>query len=207
MPGIGLEQDGIEALLEEDFEKKRDEMQRVAKDCIVVVDNIPKIGPDKFNRLVTVLTTKFEEVGRMRVDANGKPRVTVAQGGDGSTVGFAFVEYISPEEAHKALVALHNAPLDRHHRFWACTAGDLEKLQEVPSEFVPPKQMAVMKNRPNYKSWLLDERGRDQFMIRHEDDTSIFWHDHVVKPHMVSLTILIIEHAANLTANKRTTKR
>lgn len=187
MPGIGLDQGSMETLLEEDFHKKRDEMRRVAKDCIVVVDNIPQIGPDRLPRLKAVLTSRFEAVGRICVDADGNGRVTCAQGPDGSTLGFAFVEYVSPEEAHKALVAIHNNQLDRNHRFWACTAGDLEKMQEVSPEFVPPTQMDMgLKDRPNLRSWMLDERGRDQYMIRHEDETSIFWHDHIVKPQLVS---------------------
>lgn len=189
MPGVGLDSgpEDREQMVDDDFDKKREEMQRVAKDCVVVVDNIPKIGSDKFPRLVSILTTKFESMGRLRRDENDKPRLTFARSDDGSTLGFAFAEYISPEEAHKALALLHNFQLDRHHRFWACTAGDLEILQEVPEEFVPPPQMAITeRDRPNFKSWLLDERGRDQFMIRHEDETSIFWHDHIVKPQLVS---------------------
>lgn len=179
--------EGLDQGLEEDFNRKREEMQRVAKDCVVVVDNVPKIGAEKFPRLVAKLTPRFEAAGRMRTGENEKPFLEFVQADDGSSLGYAIAEYISPEEAHKAMAQLHNFQLDRNHRFWACTAGDFERLQQMPDEFVPPAALPVTtKDRPNIKSWLLDERGRDQFMIRHQDEASIYWHDHVVKPQLVS---------------------
>lgn len=187
MPGVGLEDGSLPDTMEEDFQRKREEMQGVAKDCVVVVDNIPKIGPEKFPKLLSRLTPKFEQVGRMRRDENDKPRLTFVTDEIGSTLGFAFAEYESPEEAQKALIQLHNFQLDRVHCFWACNASDLERLQTVPDEFVPPPPLPVLAaDRPNFKSWLLDERGRDQFMVRHGEETSIFWHDHIVKPQLVS---------------------
>eukprot|EP00177_Eucheuma_denticulatum_P008758 GFKZ01015908.1.p1 GENE.GFKZ01015908.1~~GFKZ01015908.1.p1 ORF type:complete len:708 (-),score=71.12 GFKZ01015908.1:1044-3167(-) len=181
MPALGPEP--VEGpRLEEDFARKREEMQRVAKDCIVVINNIPKAKPEKFNKLNAVLSPLFEKSAEVRRDEHGNPRVTIVKGEDGSSMGFGFVEYVTPEEAHKALSQLHNYQLDKVHRFWACTAGDLQRLQDMSDEFVPPSAIPVASNRPNFKSWLLDERGRDQFLIRHEDETSIFWHDHVVKP-------------------------
>lgn len=173
---------------------KREEMQRVAKDCVLIVDNIPRIGPEKYTKLVSKLTPKFQQSGQMRLDDHNKPRLSFIQANDGSSLGFAFAEYTTPEEARKAMSVLHNFQLDRVHRYWACTAGDLEKLQRMPNEFVPPPPLPVTNaGKPNFKSWLLDGRGRDQFMIRHEDETSIFWHDHIVKPQMVSCIFFLFK--------------
>lgn len=192
MPALGPSDDVAIDTMEEDFKRKREEMQRVAKDCVVVVDNVPKIGSEKYVRLVSKLTPKFEAVGELRRDKNGKPRLTFVQAKDGSTLGFAFAEYTTPEEAYKAMRALHNFQLDRVYKFWACTAGDLERLQSMPEQFVPPPPLPVtVSNRPNFKSWLLDERGRDQFMIRHEDETSIYWNDHIIKPQLVSIFLFV----------------
>lgn len=176
----------LDDAIEEDFRRKREEMQRVAKDCVLVVDNIPKIGPEKYQKLFSKLSQTFERFGRIRRLEDGNPLMSLIRNEDGYTLGFAFVEFISPEEAHKAMLSLHNLQFDRSHRFWACTAGDLERLQSVPENFVPPPAPIITKvDRPNFKSWLLDKRGRDQFMIRHEDTTSIYWHDHIVKPQLV----------------------
>lgn len=190
MPALATEQplEGLDQALQDDFNRKREEMQRVAKDCVVVVDNVPKIGAEKYPRLVSKLTPRFEAAGRLRRDGGDKPFLEFVQGEDGSSLGYAIAEYISPEEAHKAIALLHNFQLDRAHRFWACTAGDFERLQQMPDQFVPPQALPVTnRDRPNFKSYLLDERGREQFMIRHQDETSIYWHDHVVKPQLVSL--------------------
>lgn len=176
-----------ENMLEEDLERKREEMHRVAKDCVLVIDNIPKIGPEKYQKLLSKLSQTFAKCGKLLQSEDGTRRITLVQNADGATVGFAFVEFISPEEAHKAMLSLHNLQFDRAHRFWACTAGDLERLQSVPTTFVPPQASLVSADRPNFKSWLLDERGRDQFLIRHGDTTSIYWHDYIMKPQLVSI--------------------
>lgn len=187
MPGVGPEAVMPIDSIEDDFMRKKEEMHRVAKDCLVVVDNVPKIGPEKYEKLVKKLKPLFEKSARMRRDDQDASRLTFVRAENGSTLGFAFAEYITPEEAVKAVAALHNFQLDRSHRFWACTAGELERLQGIKEEFVPPPPLPVsLKNRPNFRSWLLDPRGRDQFIIRHNHETSVYWHDHVVKPQLVS---------------------
>lgn len=187
MPAVEMDHTPMADSLEEDFARKREEMQRVAKDCVLVIDNVPKIGKEKYQKLSSKLAQTFEKFGRVRKGDDGEPSLTLVCGDDGATLGYAFVEFISPEEAHKAMASLHQFQFDRAHRFWACTAGNVELLQDVPETFVPPQPPPVSTmDRPNFKSWMLDGRGRDQFMIRHEDTTSIFWHDHVVKPQLVS---------------------
>ncbi|KAI0563719.1 Translation initiation factor eIF3 subunit B [Gracilaria domingensis] len=187
MPGVGPDEVAPIDSIEDDFQRKKEEMRRVAKDCVVVIDNVPKIGPEKYDKLVGKLTPMFEKSARMRRDEQDKPRLTFIRNESGYTLGFAIAEYITPEEAYKAVASLNNFQLDRSHRFWACTAGELERLQHIPEEFVPPPPLPVsLKNRPNFKNWLLDERGRDQFMIRHNHETSVYWHDHIVKPQLVS---------------------
>lgn len=188
MPGVGRNDMNHADALEEDFRRKREEMQGVAKDCVLVVDNIPKIGPELYQKLSSKISVYFERAGKMRLDANDKPRLNIVRGADERTLGFAFAEYVTPEEARKAMNELHNRRLDSSHRFWACTAGDLERLQSIPENFTPPSSLPVTKDdRPNYKSWLLDQRGREQFMVRNGDETSIFWHDYIVKPQLVSV--------------------
>lgn len=173
---------------EEMMQRKRDDMHQFARESVVIVDNIPKIKKDKYTKLVGRLTPKFEEVAAVRKDEDGNPLVTFVTDAEGSTLGFAFAEYADPQQARRAVAALHGLVLDRNHTFWACTASALKELQHVPDEFVPPKPLPVSAaDRPNFKSWLLDPRGRDMFMIRDNAVTSVFWHDHVVKPELVSL--------------------
>lgn len=182
--------DDAHAALEDDFESKHHEMRSVAKDCLVVVDNLPAVEPAKYEKLCDRVFPRFENAGRVARNPNDDtPRIFMAKDGDGNTLGFAFVEYVSPEEAHKAVVSLHGMALSKKHQFWVDTAGALERLQDVPEQFTPPDDLTVATTgHADYKSWLMDERGRDMFMIRHDKETSIFWNDHVVKPSMVSWT-------------------
>lgn len=197
MPGLGSENGQDMDMMEEDFMRKREEMQNVAKDRVVVVDNLPKIGSEKFKRLMGKLVHDFEEIAPLQRDDENNPRLILPCDDNGSTLGFAFAEYHNPEDAHKAIISLHNRHLDKAHQMWACTAGALERLQAIPEEFVPPPKLPVTNTiGRNFKSWLLDERGRDQFMIRHQDDTSIFWHDHIIKPQLVS-NLFIPNHYTN----------
>lgn len=187
-PAMGPGVIDVQAPLEDDFERKHHEMRSVAKDCLVVIDNLPEVEPAKFEKLCDRVFPRFENAGTVARNPNDNtPRIFMARDSDGNTLGFAFVEYVSPEEAHKAVVSLHGMALSKKHMFWVDTAGALERLQDVPDEFVPPSDLTVAtKGHADYKSWLLDNRGRDMFMIRHDKETSIFWNDHVVKPSMVS---------------------
>jgi translation initiation factor 3 subunit B len=187
MPALQTEASGAPEAMEDDFERKHHEMRSVAKDCLVVVDNLPEVDSDKFDKLCDKVFPRFEGAGKVARNPNDDtPRIFMAKDSNGHTLGYAFVEYVSPEEAHKAVVSLHGTALSKKHVFWVDTAGALERLQDVPEAFVPPSDLTVAtRGRADYKSWLLDGRGRDMFMIRHDKETSIFWNDHIVKPSRV----------------------
>lgn len=175
-----------DAALEEDFDGKKLEMRNAAKDSVVVVDNLPEVGPEKFEKLCERVFPIFERAGAVAKGEDGKPRIQMVKNSDETTCGYAFVEYESPEEAFKAVRTLHNHALSKKHVFWVDTAGALERLQAVPNEFQPPQQMSQpSEGQADYKSWLLDSRGRDMFMIRADTETSVYWNDHVVKPSIV----------------------
>jgi translation initiation factor 3 subunit B len=153
-----------------------------------VVDNLPAdVAPDKFDKLCEKVYPRFEAAGIVARNPDGDtPRILIARDDDGKTLGYAFVEYISPEEAHKAVDALHNSALSKKHVFWVDTAGALEKLQDVPEEFVVPADLTqAVEARHDIKSWLLDSRGRDMFLIRHDKETAVWWNDHITKPQLV----------------------
>lgn len=167
------------------FERKHNEMKAFAKECVVLVNNIPRVGPEKMALLMKRLLPKLEAAGELRKDESGEPCVRFPVDDEGHTLGFALCEYANPKQALHAVVAIDGMQFDRSHTFWARTAPAFEDLQSVPDVFVPPEQLPVSRDRPNYKSWLLDPRGRDMFMTRHNDITSVYWNDHVVKSSLV----------------------
>lgn len=47
---------------------------------------------------------------------------------------------------------------------------------QVSPEYTPLVQREY-KPRENLQSWMMDDRGRDQFVIRYADETEIYWND------------------------------
>lgn len=172
-----------ESGMEEAYSRKHEAMKRFRQESIVVVSNVPKIEQDMYSRLVTKLTPIFENAGPLR------PGTTVSfpQGADGSSLGCVLVEYLNPDAAFKAKNILDGKKLDHRHTFWARISTDFNAIHNFPKEYVPPAALPIHnKDQPNYKSWLLDNRGRDMFMIRHNELTSVYWNDHIIKPSLVS---------------------
>ena len=66
--------------------------------------------------------------------------------------------------------------LDKAHVFKVSKFDDFEKYAKVPDEYVPPEPKPYSQ-RENTQAWMMDERGRDQFVCRFGDETEIFWND------------------------------
>lgn len=58
-----------------------------------------------------------------------------------------------------------------------------DKVAGVPDTYVPPDDKDTVPQEDQIHSWLMDERGRDQFAIRFADETEVYWNDaHQSKP-------------------------
>jgi len=137
----------------------------------IVVDNLPQVGADKCEKLVAVLKKIFAQFGEIRegglclpADENGK------------TKGYAFVEYLDAEMAAAALKTTQNYKLDKSHIFQVNMFDDFEKFEKTPVEYVSP-EVKEYQPREHLQSWMLDDRGRDQYAIRYGDETEIYWND------------------------------
>eukprot|EP00899_Mesostigma_viride_P013900 jgi/Mesvir1/22510/Mv18538-RA.2 len=138
---------------------------------VVVVDNLPVVPEAKYEKLVTVLRKIFSQVGTIR---DGGLYVPVDE--EKNTKGYAFVEFTSPQEAQAAKETTNGYKLDKSHVFAVNMYDELEKLAAVPEEYAPPPEPA-MQSKENLLDWLLDERARDQFVIRYGDETEVYWND------------------------------
>jgi translation initiation factor 3 subunit B len=94
----------------------------------------------------------------------------------GLSKGFAFVEFTSPAAAAAAREQAHGYRLDKAHTFAVTRFDDLARYRSLPStyEAPPPREF---KAPPPLTDWLLDKRGRDQFVVRFGDETEVFWND------------------------------
>ena len=139
---------------------------------VIVVDNLPKVPQAKVGKLTTVLRKIFGQIGVVREDGLVMP--TDAQTGD--TKGFAFVEFGNANEAAAAREQTDGYKLDKAHVFKVSKFDDFAKYAQVPDAYEKPKPKPYVA-KPNAQSYMLDERGRDQFAIRFGDATEILWND------------------------------
>eukprot|EP00951_Prasinocladus_malaysianus_P042239 scaffold508834_cov25-Prasinocladus_malaysianus.AAC.1 len=55
------------------------------------------------------------------------------------TKGFAFIEYMTPQEALNACDKTHGYKLDKSHTFAVNMFDDFDKYDKVPDEYVAPE--------------------------------------------------------------------
>ncbi|KAF7153188.1 hypothetical protein RHSIM_Rhsim01G0145200 [Rhododendron simsii] len=139
---------------------------------IVVVDNIPIVPTEKFEKLEGVVRKISSQMGVIKEEGLWIPIDPASQ----KTLGYCFVEFNTPQEAELAKEKLHNYKLDRAH-IWAVNMfDDIEKFMNVPDEWAPPETKPYVPGE-NLQHWLTDEKARDQFVIRSGSDTEVLWND------------------------------
>ena len=139
---------------------------------IVVVDNIPQVSAEKYDKLTKILSKIFSASGNIAENGLNHP----VDQSTGLSKGFAFVEYENHDQARTARMALDGYQLDKNHRFIAILFDDLERLNEVPDEYQEPPAKAYEPATDLY-NWMGDRRGRDQFAVRYGDETEVLWND------------------------------
>jgi len=93
------------------------------------------------------------------------------------TLGFCFVEYKTPEEAHKAVDVLQGYTFDKNHSLSAILYERTRRLSKIQeTEFRQPEP-APFVERPNPMAWLEDPNQRDAFVVRHARETIVYWFD------------------------------
>lgn len=139
---------------------------------IVVVDNIPQVSAEKYDKLTKILSKIFSASGNIAENGLNHP----VDQSTGLSKGFAFIEYENHDQARAARMALDGYQLDKNHRFIAILFDDLERLNEVPDEYQEPPAKAYEPATDLY-NWMGDRRGRDQFAVRYGDETEVLWND------------------------------
>jgi translation initiation factor 3 subunit B len=141
---------------------------------VVAVDNIPKIGMERYERLTTVINKIFAAYGDIVPGGLYLP----VEGPDDKkkTCGYAFIEYATPRMAQNAVAQGDNKRLDNKHKMRVNVFADFKKFGEMSEEYTPP-EVSDFDDKTNLKSWMLDPNQRDQFVVRHSKETEIYWND------------------------------
>ncbi|CAG9463948.1 unnamed protein product [Pedinophyceae sp. YPF-701] len=139
---------------------------------VLVVDNIPVVNEEKSGKLKAVLTKIFSAAGKLL--ENG---LVMPMGANGMSHGYCFVEYENPEMATMAQRQLNGYSLDKKHTFAVNFFNDLDRYKRVPDEYQVPRGQEY-KAVDTMHSWLLDARGRDQYLMRFDANIAeVSWND------------------------------
>ncbi|KAJ6028769.1 Eukaryotic translation initiation factor 3 subunit B [Penicillium herquei] len=156
--------------LKEQLDVKLDE----GLDTFVVIDGLPIVPEESRQKLVKFLLRKLTSVGTTSEDA-----VFMPVSDKGSTEGFAFVEYETPEQAIAAVKQLHGVPLDKKHTLSVNKLMDIERYGRegrIEEEYVAP-ELEPFKEKEHLRSWMGDSNARDQFALYRNDKVGVFWNN------------------------------
>lgn len=127
---------------------------------------------EKHEKLANVLRKIYGQIGAVRDGGVFMPKDAAT----GVSKGYAFVEFAHPMEAQAARAQTNGYQLDKAHRFTVTMFDDFDRFGRVPDEYAPPDAKAFAP-QADLHSWLTDKLGRDQFVVRHGDDTVVCWND------------------------------
>ncbi|MCL7043386.1 hypothetical protein MKW94_015473 [Papaver nudicaule] len=134
---------------------------------IIVVDNLPVVLPDKYDKLVGVVKRIYSQIGVIKEDGVWMPVEPETQ----ETLGYCYIEFNTPQEAELAKERTHGYKLDKAHIFAVNLLDDFDKFMKVPDEWAPPEIKPYAPGE-NLQQWLTDEKARDQF---HWTESFVQW--------------------------------
>jgi translation initiation factor 3 subunit B len=144
----------------------------------LIVTNLPRITEAKVEKLLGIVTKIFSKIGTLATSEDGSfngVHMPFDKTVDPpKSCGFAFVQYTNPDDAKKAVTAASGYVLDKAHTFSTMLYSDAIELRHISSQFVEPEPAPYVES-PNLDSWLLDESQRDSFVVRHGQETSVYW--------------------------------
>lgn len=147
-------------------------------ECVVVVDNIPKVGPTRQEKLKTVIYKLFSTFGD--IVSSFYPLDS-----EQNTKGYAFLEYKSSEKAEESVKALNNHRLDKNHTFAVNLFIDFQKYENNPENWEPPTPQPYKIQNDLY-NFLLEPDANDQYCIAAETSPNSvqvqFWQNSLPEP-------------------------
>lgn len=139
---------------------------------VVIADGLPITSKKKFQKLVVFTENLFQKLGD--VEDNGV--FVPFDENTGQTLGYAFIAFSSPEEAEK-VASKGEVPFDKKIMIKLNLWSDVKKYSSIIAEPYSPPVTPDFDTSRNLRYWMLDQRARDQYVLRHSDDTEIYWND------------------------------
>lgn len=180
-----------------DLERKYAVSMDMGLDTFIVVDGTPVIKEDKAPLLIKVLTKLFSGVGTIKPNGLHMPTK------EGKTLGFAFIEYQTVDQANAAIKQFNGKRLDAKHVFTINKLSDIERYgsdDTITDEYVEPEK-TEFSPRPHLRSWLTDPAGRDQIFAHIRNSLQVNWYKKTEDPPKIVSTIDHVEGHAKWSPN------
>ncbi|TPX38208.1 hypothetical protein SmJEL517_g00364 [Synchytrium microbalum] len=146
-------------------------------DRIVVVDGVPIVDDAKEQKLLPVIKRVFKDVGNIIEGGIFHPKDAES----GKSKGFMFIEFETADQAVQAVRRGNGYALDRTHTLSVNKFDDVETFTEMDQEYKDP-ETATLKEKEHLKSWLMDARARDQFVLMKAEEVSVLWNNKTEAP-------------------------
>jgi len=145
----------------------------------VIITNLPKVPQLKVEKLTKVILRLVSKIGTLSCcKDNGFTGVHLpCDEKTNTTLGFAFVDYATQEDAAKAVDALQNYDFDKNHSLKVTLYTRAIQLKGILEESFTQPEPPPFVEKPNTSSWLEDPSQRDQFVIRFSRETVVHWSD------------------------------
>jgi translation initiation factor 3 subunit B len=137
----------------------------------ILIAGLPQVAKEKYQKLMGVI----EKVTSKHGDAD---KVMPMNDATEKTFGVVIVTYKTAAEAEKAL-SLHGVALDKNHTFKVCKIDDFDEIANRSEEFKAVRTLTNF-SRAQFRDWLVDDKFREQFLLRYQQETEIYWHDTMV---------------------------
>lgn len=126
-------------------------------ESVIVVDGVPQVGPERLEKLQSVINKIFGKFGSIVNEYYPKNE-------NGQTKGYIFLEYSTPVNAMEAVKTTNNYKLDKQHTFLVNLFTDFHKYDQIPEEWVPPEPLPY-KSQGDLHYYLLEPDAYDQFCV------------------------------------------
>jgi len=98
----------------------------------IIVDNLPIVGKDKFDKLLGVVTKIYSQIPNGTII-----EIFMPTDEKGQTKGYAFIEFSTVEAARSAVQQTNGYKLDRAHIFRVNCFDDFQVYDKVADTFQP----------------------------------------------------------------------
>ncbi|CAN6218213.1 unnamed protein product [Urochloa humidicola] len=133
----------------------------------IVVDNLPAVPPEKFEKLGNVIHKIFSRAGAIKDGGFFMP----VNADTNVTYGYCFIE-----EAQHAREMCNGYKLDKFHMLVVNIFDDFERYMKDPDEWTPAETKPYTPIE-NLQKWLTEEKARDQFVMRAGMYMEVYWND------------------------------